>query len=231
MIKRVAILGVLALFIALLLGRVAVPAPRSGPGPTGSAYIERSIPELGAQNVVTAIVVTWRGLDTLGEVSVLFLAAAGVALLLRTLGGGRGGNGPPRRDSSEILKTGADVVTPAIVYFGVYVFMGGHLTPGGGFQGGAVIASAVLLLLLAFPSYRLRHGILTAVESLSGAAYVAVGLAGLVLAAGFLDTRVLPLGIPGRIVSAGAIPLIYTLIGLKVGTELAAVIENLGGRR
>lgn len=232
MIKRALILGVLILFVVLLLGRVAVPVPRVDPGTTGSAYIERSVPELGAENVVTAIVVTWRGLDTLGEVSVLFLAAAGIALLLRVLGPAPEEAGKRTlRDSSEILRTGADMLAPAVVFFGCYIFMGGHITPGGGFQGGAVIASAVLLLLLAFPAYRLRHGILSAVESLSGFAYIAVGIAGLVLAAGFLDTRVLPLGVPGRILSAGAIPLIYTLIGLKVGTELATIIETLGGRR
>jgi multicomponent Na+:H+ antiporter subunit B len=58
---------------------------------------------------------------------------------------------------------------------------------------------------------------------------VLVGLLGLVLAGGFLDNRFLPLGEYGQLFSAGAIPLIYIFIGLKVGTELSAVLENFKG--
>ena len=93
------------------------------------------------------------------------------------------------------------------------------------------MASAVLLLFLAYPSFRLRHRTLEALESVSGTAYVVIALLGLVLASGFLDSRLLPLGETGRLLSAGTIPLIYTVIGLKVGTELAGILENLGGER
>jgi multicomponent Na+:H+ antiporter subunit B len=178
------------------------------------------------------VVVTYRGIDTLGEVSVLFLAAAAISLLLRsTVRKSGDGETKEKRGASEILMTGADVLAPVIVFFGVYIFLNGHLTPGGGFQGGAVVASAVLLLFLAYPHYRLRHGILDALESVSGTVYVVIALLGLMLASGFLDSRLLPLGETGRMLSAGTIPLIYTVIGLKVGTELAGILENLGGER
>jgi multicomponent Na+:H+ antiporter subunit B len=72
---------------------------------------------------------------------------------------------------------------------------------------------------------------MTAVESLSGAAYVALGLLGAFLAWGFLDPRALPLGELGRLVSAGAIPLIYSMVGLKVGAELSGILEALKGDR
>ena len=65
------------------------------------------------------------------------------------------------------------------------------------------------------------------VESLSGVAYVALGVAGLFLAGGFLDNRLWSLGELGSIFSAGAIPVIYSLIGLKVGAELSAIFYNL----
>ena len=188
-------------------------------------YVQREPQELGAVNLVTAIVVTYRGLDTLGEVSVLFLAATGVAVLLR-----RREKKMRRREyrkASEILTTGTALLTPFIVMFGAYIFINGHLSPGGGFQGGAVIASAVLLLFLAYPDYQLKHAILNVVESISGAGYVLVGILGIILAGGFLDNRILPLGEYGKILSAGAIPIIYTFIGLKVGTELAGILENL----
>jgi multicomponent Na+:H+ antiporter subunit B len=65
------------------------------------------------------------------------------------------------------------------------------------------------------------------VESLAGVFYVAIGLAGLVWAGGFLDNRILPLGDLGALFSAGAIPAIYSLIGLKVGAELASMLASL----
>jgi len=72
---------------------------------------------------------------------------------------------------------------------------------------------------------------MTAVEALSGAAYVAIGLLGAFLAWGFLDPRVMPTGSIGSLVSAGTIPLIYSAIGLKVGAELSGIIEALKGDR
>ncbi len=234
MIKRVLILAVLIFFIFLFLSRVAgidTPAQLTG---VGAGYVDRSVAELNSPNVVTAVVVTYRGIDTLGEVSVLFLAAAAISLLLRSTGkkNDEGDVGvKEKRSASEILTTGADILVPVIMLFGVYIFLHGHLSPGGGFQGGAVVASAVLLLFLAYPGFRMRHGILTALESLSGTAYVVIAVLGLILASGFLDSRLLPLGETGRIISAGTIPLVYTLIGLKVGTELAGIIDSLRGER
>ncbi len=225
MIKRV-----ISLIVVLLMGYVLYQLyadwqPNSALSGVARDYVQREPQELGAVNVVTAIVVTYRGLDTLGEVSVLFLAATGVAVLLR-----RREKKRARRDyraASEILTTGTALLTPFIVMFGAYIFINGHLSPGGGFQGGAVIASAVLLLFLAYPDYRLKHNVLNALESVSGAGYVLVGILGIILAGGFLDNRILPLGEYGKILSAGAIPIIYTFIGLKVGTELAGILENL----
>lgn len=203
------------------------------------AYVERTPGELGAQNVVTAVIVTYRGLDTLGEVSVLFIATAGVGFLLRRQGPGvRSGadgvpaesEGGPGQGPSEILTTGARILVPVVALFGVYIFTHGHLTPGGGFQGGVIVASALLLCFLATPGGRIGHPLLTAVESLSGATYVVLGALGLVLAAGFLDNRIMPLGEFGTLFSAGAIPIIYSLVGIKVGAELSGILDRLRSR-
>jgi multicomponent Na+:H+ antiporter subunit B len=231
MIKRLTAFVLLAFIALLLYGLVTAWHPIQSLTLLAREYASRGAAELGAANLVTAIVVTYRGLDTLGEVAVLFLAATGVGLLLgrrepASEKSGRNGR-IEKRPSSEILKAGADFLVPVIIMFGAYIFLNGHLSPGGGFQGGAVVASAILLLFLAYPDYRMRHGVLLAVESLSGFAYVAIALLALLLTGSFLDTRLLPPGEFGTIVSAGAIPLIYLLIGLKVGTELAGILENL----
>jgi multicomponent Na+:H+ antiporter subunit B len=199
--------------------KVALPA-------VSNHYVTQGPTELGASNIVTSVVVTYRGLDTLGEVTILFAASAVVALLMK-LNGEKSG---ARKDGSELLKTGAELLTPLMILFGIYVFFNGHLTPGGGFQGGAIIASAVVLFVLANPNEKVSHSLFSVIESISGVTYVALGAIGALLAVnGFLDNRILPLGEFGTLFSAGLIPVIYSLVGLKVGSELSSVVLTLSG--
>jgi multicomponent Na+:H+ antiporter subunit B len=118
------------------------------------------------------------------------------------------------------------VLVPLISIFAAYIIMNGHISAGGGFQGGAVIASAVLLLLLADPAQKLSLAFLSITESLAGVLFVLVGIAGLVFAGGFLDNRVLPLGQFGAFFSAGAIPVLSILLGVKVGCELSVILDR-----
>lgn len=229
MIKKL-FAAVLLVFMAVMLYQLySNITEKSGLSGVARGYAERGASELGTQNIVTSIVVTYRGLDTLGEVSVLFIAATGVAVLLRRRKEDEPAVTSAKRQSSEILQTGTRLLTPIIVMFGVYIFINGHLSPGGGFQGGAVIASAVLLLFLSDINYKINHGLFSIIESFSGAFYVLIGILGLLLfgANNFLDNRIFPLGDFGTILSAGAIPVIYSLVGLKVGTELASIIDNM----
>ena len=194
---------------------------------TARYYADHAAEEIGAANVVTAIIVTYRGLDTLGEVTVLFLTAAIVGLVLAR--GRRAGvtpQGPPRPPSGELLRVGTTLLVPLILLMGTYVFINGHLTPGGGFQGGAILASSVLLMLLTNPLRQISHGVISAVESVSGLVFVGVGLLGIALAGGFLDNRILPIGNLGQLFSAGAIPVIYSFIGLKVGAEYSSMLVD-----
>ncbi|PKN77625.1 MAG: sodium:proton antiporter [Candidatus Cloacimonetes bacterium HGW-Cloacimonetes-1] len=188
-------------------------------------YVNGSMNDLNVPNVVTAVVVTYRGLDTLGEVTVLFLATAGIGFLLRRKGHPTG----KRRPGSEILKIGSAFLAPLIVLLGVYIFTHGHLTPGGGFQGGVVIASGMLLLTMAHIDFKFSHTLIHWAESLSGFTYVLIGLLGLLLLGvnSFLDPRFLAGGKWLSLFSAGAVPVIYSFIGLKVGSELSSVIDSL----
>lgn len=224
MVKRLIALALLAVFGLLFAALVTAYTPDAELNQTARYYAERAAGDLGAANIVTAIIVTWRGLDTLGEVTVLFLAAAIVGLVLAQ-GAPRARR--PRPPVGELLTTGTRFLVPMILLLGVYVFANGHLTPGGGFQGGAILASAVLLMLLADPLRHFSHGLIGAIESLAGVFYVAIGIAGLILAGGFLDNRILPLGNLGELFSAGAIPVIYSLIALKVGSEFASMLASL----
>ncbi len=182
---------------------------------------KENIEKVNSVNLVTAIVVTYRGLDTLGEVTILFLTAAIIAFFLK---------GPSTlrtlRPNSEIFITAARVLVPIMVMFGVYIFMNGHLSPGGGFQGGAVIASAVILMFLAFPDAPFQHKFFGFMESISGLVFVGLAALGALIGSGFLDNTILPLGTFGKLLSAGAIPVIYSFVGLKVGAELSNILNE-----
>lgn len=224
MLKRLFMLIALVLMAILFFDLASNFTERSELSGISEYYVDKGADELGAANLVTSVVVTYRGLDTLGEVTVLFISAAGASLLLR-----RRRNTNKKvvvEESSEIVQTTLSIMFPIIMLFGVYIFINGHLTPGGGFQGGAVIASALLLFMLARPNDSISHKLLMKVESLSGFTYVVLGLLGVILAGGFLDNRVLPLGEFGSLFSAGLIPLIYILIGLKVGSELGSLLQK-----
>ena len=177
--------------------------------------------ESGSANMVTSVVVNYRSFDTLGEVTVLFISAFGVGLLLS----GRRKRRALKHEPSFILKQGARIVFGIMIIFGVYVFVHGHITPGGGFPGGAIIAAAILLLYLSDDEFRIKLNAAKATESIAGSLYVIIGLLGIVLAGYFLQ-NFLPTGTVGEVISSGIIPVVYMLIGLKVGSELSSVVDS-----
>ena len=188
-----------------------------------SLYLtDANVAEVGAANIVTAIVVGYRGLDTLGEGTGLFIGAFGVALVF--------GSEKQKRLNLEfkpnfMLRVGSRVLFSVILVVSLYIISHGHLTPGGGFPGGAVIASAMLLLYLADDQFRSNIKGFKVLEGLAGSLFVVIGLLGLILATYFLQ-NFLPSGTVGDLLSAGIIPIIYILIGLKVGSEIAGIVDN-----
>ncbi|HEY1608660.1 MAG TPA: hydrogen gas-evolving membrane-bound hydrogenase subunit E [Paraburkholderia sp.] len=186
-----------------------------------SYYVTHAPVDFGVPNVVTGILVAWRGFDTLGEVAVLFMVAASMSMLSGS-GHGVGASYSP----GEIVQVGAQILLPLMLTFGAYVIVNGHLSAGGGFQGGAIVASGTMLAMLARPHAALDMDAFGVVESIAGVLYVLVGVLGLVLAGGFLDPRFLPRGEFGALFSAGAIPLISVLLGVKVGAELSVIIDR-----
>jgi len=237
MIKRIFIFMILALMAVVFFNLASNYDENTKLSKLGHYYAENGPEELGAPNLVTAVVVTYRGLDTLGEVTVLFISAAGVGLLLRRTrrkqddedleqGDRAEETAGVHKPASEIVETATELLLPMVILFGVYVLLNGHLSPGGGFQGGAIIASGTMFLLLALPESHISRMMIAIIESLSGFSYVVVGVLGVLLAGGFLDNRIMGLGTYGSLFSAGAIPLIYVFVGIKVGFELSAVLDR-----
>lgn len=190
-------------------------------------YISNGTEETGSSNLVTSVVVNYRGFDTLGEVTVLFLAAAGVSALISLLPSSEQGKKGPK--PSLIMTQGGMLAIPVIVLFGVYVFLHGHLSPGGGFQGGVIIASGFLLYLIVKPDSRPSHGKLSFFESTAGLAFIGIGLIGLAVSGIFLDNVISGFGEAGELVSGGLLPLIYIAIGIKVGAEMSGLVSGMRG--
>ncbi|MDX2463439.1 MAG: DUF4040 domain-containing protein [Porticoccus sp.] len=163
-------------------------------------YLEKTPELIDIPNVVTAILGSFRGYDTLGEVFVVLTAAIGVMLLLGTRH--RKAASPVQPASSSdglrhhlIPRVLGRLLIPFIVLFGLYVQFHGEYGPGGGFQAGALVAAAVILYaLLEGEGPALTVVPLSAITAMmAGGAvlYVLVGLAGIVLGGNFLDYSVL----------------------------------------
>ncbi|MBB6480294.1 hydrogen gas-evolving membrane-bound hydrogenase subunit E [Spirochaeta isovalerica] len=226
MLKRILLIVSMVLLALILLPLLEGLGEQTHVSSLAEYYLSSGADDLNSPNLVTSVVVTYRGLDTLGEVTVLFAAAAGIMLAFKGLKMDEKER-EKTQGPSELLASGASLLFPILFIFGIYIFTHGHLSPGGGFQGGVVIASAALLLLLSGVIPGVSHLMTSLLEALAGASYVAIGLLGLYLAAGFLDPRFLPRGEWSGIFSAGAIPVIYSLVGIKVGSELSAVLNAM----
>jgi energy-converting hydrogenase B subunit I len=140
---------------------------------------------------------------------------------------------------SKIVRTVANQLILFILIFGLYIIAHGHLTPGGGFQGGAVIVSGVVMLLVAFSSQELkkslRERLLSIMESTGALIFAILGFAGIgtvffynVLVGTPIFGRIPPTGPnPGDIWTGGVIPLMNFAVGLKVIAGLSAVVLAL----
>ena len=185
--------------------------------------IQSSAPqETGAANIVTSVVLGYRGIDTLGELSILFAAASAAGLIL----GRRHTTAGTQTKGGFVLLHGGALLFPLLLTIGFYIIFHGHLTPGGGFQGGVILAAAFFLPLLARPGARLHHSILSLIEAFAGASFILIGLAALAQGNAFLQPMMNQESL-GQLLSAGTLPLLYLAVGLKVGAELASLLSHL----
>jgi len=125
---------------------------------------------------------------------------------------------------------------PFMLLFGVYVVVHGHLTPGGGFPGGVIMAAAILMLLLAYGREK-AQGIVSSLqadvaESLGGLILVALGILAILLtSSAFLTNNIIPMGTFGNLFSAGIIPFLNIGVGIKVAAGLITIIYAMLGLR
>jgi len=212
------LVGIIASGIVLSLFKIPFGISKTK---VGNYYLNKGIEQTGAVNIVTSVVLNYRGFDTLGEVIVLFIAALGLGMVTLTFKREKRKISPP----SLILSVGSRFLFPFILLFGAYIFLHGHLSPGGGFQGGAIVASGFLLIYLSCKR-TINKERFKLTESLAGLVFLIIGLIG-VYFSGYFLFNFLPKGVANTLLSAGIIPIIYIAIGFKVGAELAGIISDL----
>ncbi len=194
-------------------------------------YIERGIPETGAVNFVAGMILDYRAFDTFGESTVLFVAACSVLILLK-LGEHKKSEPPtaamleaeyddrhfePKND--EVLQFAARILVPIILMLGIYVVLNGHLSPGGGFSGGAVMGAALILFLNAFGFAKTERFFTFKtfrwVTFLALMTYAGLKSYSFFTGANHIESGI-PLGVPGAILSSGFILPLNICVGLIV---------------
>ena len=201
--------------------------PRFGvyQGPYGNVITRSVQQERHCVQSVAAVTFDYRGFDTLGEEFILFTAVTGALLLLRERT--EEGERIPREEAtdrritrvSEAAEFAGITLFPFAFMMGLYVILHGHLTPGGGFQGGVLAASAYLYIYLGGRYENLEKLLskpwMETLEAIGAGGYAVMGLVGLVMHGVFLQ-NVLPYGTKGHLLSAGMIPLLNLTVGLEV---------------
>jgi multicomponent Na+:H+ antiporter subunit B len=145
---------------------------------------------------------------------------------------GRNSNGV--KGMTVIVKTIASWVKTLIILFGIYIIIQGHLTPGGGFAGGVILASSYVLLMLAFGrefvEENLSLPLASKLDCFGAFAFAMIAILGIVFGGSFFLNFLYQKYLPGKpldLISAGTIPLSNIAIGLKVGASLFLIILSL----
>ncbi len=193
-------------------------------------YLEEGLQETGAVNAVTGMILTYRAFDTFGETNVLFIAASCVMVLLMVdeavLKKQEKKNDrqfEPKND--VILQWSAFILCPVIFIFGIYVILNGHLSPGGGFSGGAIMGAGLILYVSAFGFKKTQRffneKVYKVAKITSLIMYGLIGSYFYITGANGLENHI-PLGIPGHILSSGIILPINICVGIEVTCTMYA---------
>lgn len=173
--------------IPLLLAVGQLPPHGSAKSPAyehvSAYYLEYGAEEAGAENIVTDVILNYRGFDTNGEVTVIFTALAAVMGVLLL---GRESRHPveqPTYPPSIVVRFIVRLLAPFIAMFAIYVILNGHVSPGGGFQGGTILGALAIALTLVLGENEARRlipeGARPWLQAAAPLTFVGIGLAGL----------------------------------------------------
>jgi multicomponent Na+:H+ antiporter subunit B len=229
--------GAAVLLGALLVWAVAqLPDPSAPPPRSAKLSTSVSLHERHVTDTVGGVTFDLRGLDTLGEELILFVAAVGSSVLLRAQRdpdaierAAQAAEQRRPRTAGALRALGAVLVAPVLV-LGGYIVTHGHLTPGGGFQGGVILAGTLLLVYAAGQVVALERvrplALVELADALGAAAFALVAVGGLVFASAAM-ANFLALGVAGHFLSGGTIFVLELAVGVEVTGALALVLSEL----
>ncbi len=226
----VCIVGVLlyTVFQLPLFGRAQNPSENE----VSARYVEKGTEETGAVNTVAGMILDYRAFDTFGESNVLFLAASSVMILLL-----RDRNNISREEDlqeaheREIERANEDIIlkrvivllVPCILLFGMYIVLNGHLSPGGGFSGGATMGAGLILFAVSYGAERVRTFFsmktFRAITTTALLCYACSKAYSFFTGANNLPSHI-PLGTPGALFSAGLIFVLDLCVGCVVACTM-----------
>lgn len=179
-------------------------------------------------NVVSSINFDQRAFDTLGEESILFASVLGAIVLLRPAKDERE-EAPRPVEVAPATRLLGTVLLPVTLLTGVYIVAHGQLSPGGGFQGGVVLATGLHLAYVAADYRALKRvrplAVLDVADAAGAGAFAVLGFAGLVAGAAYLQ-NVLPLGTFNQLTSGGLVPLVNAAVGVEVGSGIVVLLAR-----
>ncbi|MFK0160575.1 MnhB domain-containing protein [Streptomyces sp. NPDC090499] len=226
---RIRLFWAAAVVFAVVYTLACTGLPRFGTAlhPYGSRAVAASLRQRTA-NVVSSVNFDQRALDTLGEESILFASVLGTIVLLRHARDEHGGRPRAGRVLPSTRLLGL-VMVPLTLLTGVYIVAHGQLSPGGGFQGGVILATGLHMAYVAADYRVLKRirplAVLDVADACGAGAFVALGLAGLIAGAAFLQ-NVLPLGTFGTLSSGGLVPLLNAAVGIEVGSGVVVLLAS-----
>ena len=195
--------------------------------PYGRLLNAVAVNERHTTNVVGVTVFDYRGFDTLGEEFILFTAVVGVSLLLRKWHALAGDS--PDEVRSEGVRLFGLVSVAAVLVLGLWVVAFGYVTPGGGFQGGVVIAGAFLLVYTAasYRDYRALtpRALLEVAEAVGAGAFAVLGFVGLAYEHAYLR-NFLGIGDTGTLYAGGSVPLLNWVTAIEVTGALLVLFSE-----
>ena len=229
--------GVAGLAAFYLWGLTGLPGFGNYPGPYGDIINHVAVAETNATGVVSAVNFEYRGFDTVGEEFILFVAATGMAVVLRHLRKERQQKeDDPTADwaippASDAVRLAALFFTGPVVVMGWFLASHAQTSPSGGFQGGVVLATAFILIYLSGEFLLFRRvspaDVTDAVEAVGAGGFAAIGVSAVAMGLPYLK-NFLPRGtVPGAVSSGGTIPLISFFVGLEVAAAFVLIVGEL----
>ena len=228
--KLAAVVCCIALILMLVVTVSYLPPVGSPDNPAHNEvvekYVEDGMQDTGAVNIVAGMILDYRAFDTFGESNVLFMATVVVMLLMRDDKRKKGADSADMKYEQRfdtILQQVTFILFPLIMIFGIYVVVNGHLSPGGGFSGGAIMGAGLILFLNAFGIEKTRRFFTENTHKY--VCFAALSFYCLAKSYSFFTganhlESIISTGVPGKIISAGLIFPLNICVGLVVACTM-----------